>query len=164
MKRILCISLFYIMVSSFILTSCLYAETPASKTTVKKCPTCNKLYSQETKFCGDDGTKLVEVPVKMVCPDCKKEGAQGENFCKEHGKKLVPLSDATPTLEEDVIRQKKELAKKYYKEGNDYCDAGSYDLAIESYKKAEEAFSDFPPLHYNLGWLYSKLGNPEQAI
>ena len=57
-----------------------------------------------------------------------------------------------------------ELAKKYYKEGSDYCDAESYDLALESYKKAEKALPDFPALHYNMGWLYSKLGDAQQAI
>ena len=57
-----------------------------------------------------------------------------------------------------------ELAKKYYKEGSDYCEAESYDLALESYKKAEKALPDFPALHYNMGWLYSKLGDAQQAI
>lgn len=164
MKRLYLISLVCVIVPFFVLIPILHAGASDMKALTKKCPKCNKLFSGETKFCGDDGTKLIEVPAKMVCPECKKEGAPGEKFCKEHGKKLVPHTETPFAQDADVLRQKKELAKKYYKEGNDYCDAESYDLAIESYKKAEEAFPDFSALHYNMGWLYSKLGNAEQAI
>ncbi|MBI2471168.1 MAG: SUMF1/EgtB/PvdO family nonheme iron enzyme [Planctomycetes bacterium] len=164
MKKSYCISLFCLILSCFIAISILHAETLASKSTAKKCPTCNKVYSEGTKFCGEDGAQLVDIPVKMVCPDCKKEGTPGEKFCKEHGKKLIPLAEAAPVQEADAIKQKLELAKKYYKEGSDYCDAESYDLALESYKKAEAAFPDFPALHYNMGWLYGKLGDAQQAI
>jgi len=148
----------------FILTSSTFAVESTPKTMTKRCPACNKLYPEGTKFCGDDGTKLSEISTKMICPECRKEGAAGEKFCKEHGKKLIPSSEVSSINVDDTLNQKKELAKKYYKEGTDYCDAESYDAAIESYKKAEEAYPDFPALHYNLGWLYSKLGNAEQAI
>ncbi|MDQ1273495.1 MAG: hypothetical protein QG591_2125 [Planctomycetota bacterium] len=165
MKKLYVISLMCVSISCFILISILHAEMSKSKTMTRKCPTCSTSYSEGTKFCGKDGAKLVEIPVKMICPECKKEGALSENFCKEHGKKLVPFAEATPTIQEaDTLKQKKELAKKYYKEGSDYCDAESYDSAIESYKKAEDAFPDFPALHYNMGWLYSKLGDAEKAI
>ncbi|MDN3514127.1 MAG: SUMF1/EgtB/PvdO family nonheme iron enzyme [Candidatus Brocadia sp.] len=164
MKRPHLITLLGVAISCFVLISILHAASPSTKVLTKKCPTCNKLFSEETKFCGDDGAKLTDVPVKMVCPECKKEGAPDEKFCKEHGKKLIPSTEAPSAQAADTLKQKIELAKKYYKEGNDYCDAESYDTAIESYKKAEEAFSDFPALHYNMGWLYSKLGNAEQAI
>ena len=164
MKKIYCISLFCLILPCFIVISILHAETPASKAMAKKCPTCNKVYTEGTKFCGEDGAQLVEIPVKMICPDCKKEGTPGEKFCKEHGKKLIPLAEAAPVQAADAIKQKMELARKYYKEGSDYCDAESYDLALESYKKAETAFPDFPALHYNMGWLYGKLGDAQQAI
>lgn len=164
MKKTHFITLFSIIVFSLILTYNLYAGTSKSKAMIRKCPTCSKLYSDETKFCGEDGAKLVDIPAKLVCPDCKKEGAAGEKFCKEHGKKLVPLTEEPRSQESDAIKQKIELARKYYKEGCNYCDAESYDLAIESYKKAEEAFPDFPELHYNMGWLYSKLGDAEKTI
>ena len=90
MKKIYWISLICVIVLCLPLISILHANESASKAMTKKCPTCNKVYSEETKFCGEDGTKLVETPVKMICPDCKKEGTQGEKFCKEHGKKLIP--------------------------------------------------------------------------
>src|SRR4030067_534943 len=164
MKKIYWISLICVIVLCLPLISILHANESASKAMTKKCPTCNKVYPEETKFCGEDGTKLFETPVKMICPDCMKEGAPGEKFCKEHGKKLVPLTETPPARETDAIKKKVELARKYYKEGSDYCDAESYDLALESYKKAEKAFPDFPELHYNMGWLYGKLGDAQQAI
>ncbi len=164
MKRHYVVSLLWISILCFVFISVIHAAAPKSDAMTKKCPTCNKSYPEGTKFCGDDGTKLVELQVKLICPECKKEGSPGEKFCKEHGKKLIPLAEAPPVQESDTVNQKKELAKKFYKEGNDYCDAESYDSAIASYKKAEEAFPDFPALHYNMGWLYSKLGNAEQAI
>lgn len=164
MKRLYLIILCRVTVACFVFVSFRHADASSAKALTKKCPTCNKLFSEETKFCGEDGTKLIDIPVKMICPECKKEGTQGEKFCKEHGKKLVPLTEPHTAQEADALQQKKELAKKYYQEGNAHCDAESYDLAIEAYKKAEEVFPDFPALHYNMGWLYSKLGNAEQAI
>lgn len=164
MKKTYWISLICVILLCLPLISILHAKESASKVLTKKCPTCNKVYADDTKFCGEDGTNLIESPVKMICPDCKKEGAPGEKFCKEHGKKLIPLTETPPARETDAIKQKMELAKKYYKEGSDYCDAESYDLALESYKKAEKALPDFPALHYNMGWLYSKLGDAQQAI
>lgn len=163
MKKRYLVSLVGLLASFLITTSYLFADTSAQKLLTRKCPTCNKLYTEDTKFCGDDGTTLVTAMGKLICPVCKKEGATGEKFCREHGNKLVPFAE-TPAQEADVLKQKKELAKKYYKEGSDYCDAESYDQAIESYKKAEAAYPDFPALHYNMGWLYGKLGNVEQAI
>ena len=164
MKKIYWISLICVIVLCLPLIPILHAKESPSKAMTKKCPTCNKAYSEDTKFCGEDGTKLMESPVKMICPDCKKEGAPGEKFCKEHGKKLIPLTETPPALEADAVKQKVELARKYYQEGCNYCDAESYDLALESYKKAEESFPDFPALHYNMGWLYGKLGDAQQAI
>jgi formylglycine-generating enzyme len=164
MKKTYSLPLFCIVTSCFLLISGLYAGT--LEAIVKKCPTCNKIYPEEIKFCGEDGTQLVDTSMKMVCPECRKEGFPGEKFCREHGKKLVPLSESeVPSAQEaDNREQKRELAKKYYLAGNDYCDTESYDLAIQSYKKSEEIFPDFPLLHYNMGWLYSKLGDPERAI
>src|SRR5574337_865222 len=115
MKRHYLISLLWVSISYFILISILHAETPKANAMTKKCPTCNKIYSEDTKFCGDDGTQLVEIQVKLICPECKKEGIPGEKFCKEHGKKLIPLPEVPPTQESDTLKQKKELAKKYYK-------------------------------------------------
>ncbi len=162
MKKIYSIPLFCIAIPCFILISYLCPVTAG--TMVKQCPTCNKIYPEEIKFCGEDGTRLIEISAKMICPECGKEGFPGEKFCREHGKKLVPESEVLSTRKEDDQKQQIELAKKYYQAGNDYCDAEAYDSALNSYKKAEELFPDFPQLHYNMGWLYSRLGNPEQAI
>jgi len=166
MKRHHLINLLFILMPTFTIVCIAGASTPASKASTgmtKKCPACNKLYTEETKFCGEDGTKLVGVMIKLICPECKKEGAAGEKYCKEHGKKLIPLSES-PEKESESLKQKIELAKRYYKEGCVQCDAESYDLAIKSYKKAEEAYPDFASLHHNMGWLYSKLGDADNAI
>ncbi|MEK6738964.1 MAG: hypothetical protein AABY74_09900, partial [Planctomycetota bacterium] len=87
------------------------AEGQTSDVLNKKCPTCNKLFPKETKFCGEDGATLVEAPETMICPECKKEGDSGEKFCKEHGKQLIP-GKASAQDKEDGQKQKKELAKK----------------------------------------------------
>ncbi|MCF6148839.1 MAG: SUMF1/EgtB/PvdO family nonheme iron enzyme [Candidatus Kuenenia sp.] len=143
----------------------LEANEQLSNTKTKVCPTCNELYQDNEKFCGKDGTKLIDTAAaKLVCPVCKKEGAENEKYCVEHGQKLIPVHKLSVTevptdLTEDIL-----LAKKYYQEGNNHCDSESYDLALKSYMKAEELYSDFPELHYNLGWLYSKLGNVDLAI
>lgn len=91
MKKIYWISLICVIVLCLPLIPILHAGESASKAMTKKCPTCNKIYSEDTKFCGEDGTKLAESPVKMICPDCKKEGAQGKNSVKSTGKNLFRL-------------------------------------------------------------------------
>lgn len=164
MTKIYVIALSCVLVSFSGIFANLYGGTSGAKEMTKKCPTCNTLYSAETNFCGNEGTKLENIYPKMVCPECKKEGITGEKFCREHGKELVPFTEALPGTETESLKKKKELALKYYKEGNDFCDAESYDQALESYKKSEDAFPDFPALHYNMGWLYSKLGDMEQAV
>ena len=163
MKKIYQAALICTIVLFGAVSSVVCAEGKPSGVLNKKCPTCNKLFPAETKFCGEDGATLVDAPETMVCPECKKEGDVGEKFCKEHGKKLIP-GVAAVRDKDDGQKQKKELAKKYYKEGCDFCDSESYDAAIESYKKAEGLFPDFPALHYNMGWLYSKLGDVEKAV
>jgi formylglycine-generating enzyme required for sulfatase activity len=165
MKKIYGIRFCVIVMSFFILMPFLCAGTTEQKEKTRKCPVCNTLYSEETNFCGNDGSKLEKIYTKKICPECKKEGAPGDKFCREHGKELTTLPEEVPGKQEpDGLKQKKELALKYYKEGNDLCDAESYDLALESYKKAENEFPDFPELHYNMGWLYSKLGTIEKAV
>src|SRR3990172_12400865 len=125
MKKSLCISFFYLVLSCFIVISNFTAETLVSGAMAKKCPACGKMYSEETKFCGEDGAQLVDMPAKMICPNCGKEGAQGEKFCKEHGIKLIPQTETALPGETDVVKQKKEIAVKYYKAGSEHCDAES---------------------------------------
>ena len=91
MKKTYWISLICVIVLCLPLISILHANESGSKAMTKKCPTCNKVYSEETKFCGEDGTKLVESLVKMVCPDCKKEGTQGKSSVKNMVKYLFHL-------------------------------------------------------------------------
>lgn len=157
-------SLFWLLGTTFMVAPVTYAETSAQKELTMKCPSCNTLYPEETKFCGKDGTRLVKKIIINICPICQKQGAPGEKFCREHGEKLVPMEELHPETRPDTPEKKKHLAIKYYKEGNELCDKELYDKAIESYKKAESIFPDFPALHYNMGWLFTKLGNVEKAV
>jgi len=131
----------------------------------KVCPSCKKTYPGDAKYCAEDGKELISKDVTKACPICKKPGKPGAKYCIEHGEKLVPMEELPPAAKEsEDTYQKKVLAKKYYLEGNAYCDEKSYDLALKSYKKAEDAMPDFPALHHNMGWLYGKLGKIELAI
>ncbi|MDR4510010.1 MAG: SUMF1/EgtB/PvdO family nonheme iron enzyme [Candidatus Brocadiaceae bacterium] len=165
MKKHYLIPLIFISLSCFLLTSVLFANKQTSEALKNTCKTCGKTYSKEVKYCGDDGTKLSGVSEKKVCPVCKQEGLLKENFCREHGKELIPYSE-TPSAseEEESVLQKKILATKYFREAEDYCNAESYDLAIQSYKKVEEIFPDYPELHHNMGWLYFKQKDIGNAI
>ena len=91
MKKTYWISLICVIVLCLPLISILHANESGSKAMTKKCPTCNKVYSEETKFCGEDGTKLVESLVKMVCPDCKKKVLRGKSSVKNMVKYLFHL-------------------------------------------------------------------------
>ncbi|WP_169704120.1 tetratricopeptide repeat protein [Candidatus Kuenenia stuttgartensis] len=132
--------------------------------TIKMCPKCNELYQNNEKFCGKDGTVLSDTNGKLVCPVCKKEGSGNEKFCVEHGEKLIPIERLSAGKDPADLERNMSLAAKYYQEGNTHCDNESYDLALKSYLKAEEVYPDLPGLHYNMGWLYSKLGDVDSAV
>jgi formylglycine-generating enzyme required for sulfatase activity len=129
--------------------------------TEKKCPKCGNTYPADTKFCGVDGSTLVELEATLVCPECKKEGATGESFCKEHGRKLIPIEDLKDFA---LTMQKREQAIKLYKSGNELSDKDEYAAALEKYREAEALYPDIPGLQYNIGWLYGKAGDQEKAI
>lgn len=125
--------------------------------TLKMCPRCYRSYPVENNFCSVDGEKLVIAEVKLVCPKCGRSGEPGEKFCPQDGEKLV--------REGEEGGEKKRLeALKHYEEGNRLSDQKEYDKALEEYLQAERLCEEFPELHYNMGWLYSKLGASEEAI
>lgn len=130
----------------------------------KKCPQCGKAYPAETKFCGVDGSTLVDVETKLVCPECYKEGEQGEAFCKEHGKKLVPIDTVLSPEELALQKQKRKQAFEHMESGNELSDKDEYSAALQAYRKAEALYQDIPELQYNMGWLYGKAGDQEKAI
>ncbi|WP_169702824.1 tetratricopeptide repeat protein [Candidatus Kuenenia stuttgartensis] len=142
----------------------LKADEQILNATIKMCPKCNELYQNNEKFCGKDGTVLSDTNGKLVCPVCKKEGSGNEKFCVEHGEKLIPIERLSARKDPADLERNMSLAAKYYQEGNTHCDNESYDLALKSYLKAEEVYPDLPGLHYNMGWLYSKLGDVDSAV
>ncbi len=142
----------------------LKADEQTLDATIKMCPVCNELYQNNEKFCGKDGTVLSDTAGKLVCPVCKKEGSGNEKFCVEHGEKLIPIERLSVLKDPADLERNRSLAAKYYQEGNTHCDNELYDLALKSYLKAEELYPDLPGLHYNMGWLYSKLGDVDSAV
>lgn len=127
-----------------------------------KCPKCGTKYSNDIKFCGKDGTKLVSTYKGLICPKCKKAGIPGEKFCREDGEKLISIEEMVE--DEQKLLENKKKAYEHLKEGNKYSDNKEYDKALESYEKAIALYPDLPELQYNIGWLYGKIGIQEKAI
>lgn len=69
---------------------------------MKKCPTCNKTYEDNMRFCQSDGTPLVEVKEDAPPPDPYKTMVAGKD---EIASALPPqdTSKGDPTPEEDVL-------------------------------------------------------------
>ncbi len=141
---------------NFLLVLYLSAGCLLAEETLKMCPRCFTSYPQEANFCSMDGEKLITVTTKLICPRCGRKGEAGEKFCPLDGEKLIQEGD------ENV--EKRLEAIKHYEEGNKLSDQKEYDKALEEYKTAESFYHDIPELHYNMGWLYGKLGVAQEAI
>ena len=127
-----------------------------------KCPKCGTIYANDIKFCGKDGSELIETQRLPICSLCKKRGVPGEEFCREDGEKL--LTPEETIANEQKLLQNKTEALKHFKRGNTFSDEEKYDKALEEYEKAVALYPDMPALQYNVGWLYGKIGAPEKAI
>lgn len=120
------------------------------------CPKCNKTYPYEANFCTLDGEKLVTTGVILMCPKCGKIGGTGESFCSVDGEKLVPAGKEQ--------EEQRAAAIEHYLEGNKLSDQKDYDQALEEYLKALALFPGLAELHYNMAWVYEKLGSLEEAV
>ncbi len=127
-----------------------------------KCPTCGTQYSNDVKFCGKDGSKLIKAEKLPVCPLCKKSGLPGEEFCREDGGKLLTAEEAIAN-DRKVLKDRAE-ALIHLNKGDTFSDEKEYDMALKEYKKAIDLYPDIPKLQFNIAWLYGKIGAPEKAI
>ncbi|MFQ5964936.1 MAG: SUMF1/EgtB/PvdO family nonheme iron enzyme [Candidatus Scalinduaceae bacterium] len=153
----------YLIPCWLFMATTIFVETVQSNTELyNKCPECGTRYSNDIKFCGKDGTKLVETQRLLVCPKCKMAGVPGETFCRQDGEKLITAEEAV--LDEQKLLENKTEALKHLKEGNKFSDNKELDKALEEYKKAVDLYPDLPELQYNIGWLYGKIGMQEKAI
>ncbi|GJQ60130.1 MAG: hypothetical protein D8M57_15025 [Candidatus Scalindua sp. AMX11] len=120
-----------------------------SKGTKKKsCPTCEKIYTDNSVYCPLDGGKLERIPLSDPSVQTQRnvmEGPQGE--------KGEPLDDKSLQV------------KKYIETANSLREnSGDYKGALEFYKKAEELNPDLASLHWFMAGTYWKLNNHQKAL
>lgn len=140
-----------------------FGETNQSeKEFFNKCPECKSEYPREVKFCGKDGSRLIETLKGLICLKCNKPGIAGENFCREDGGKLITIEESIANKQEQV--EKKLKAEEHFAIGNKFSDKNDIGKAMEEYNKAIDIYPGIPDLQYNIGRLYGKLGAQEKAI
>lgn len=140
-----------------------FAETGQSQAELyNECPKCGTKYSYDIKFCGKDGSKLVDTQESPVCPKCNKAGVPGEEFCREDGEKLVTIEEIK--INEQKLLENRQKAIEHYNEGNKLLNSEEYGKALAEYKKAIDLYPNIPKLQYNIGWLYGKVGKQKEAI
>ena len=140
-----------------------FAETEPSKAELyNECPKCGTKYSYDIKFCGKDGSELVETQKSSMCPKCKQKGVPGEVFCRVDGEKLVTVEEAK--VNEQKLLEDRQKAVEHFKEGNTFLDSEDFGKALAEYKKAVELYENIPRLQYNIGLLYGKIGKHKDAI
>ncbi len=71
------------------------------------CPTCGKLNSPETKFCGGCGTKVEPIPQKeatgAACPNCGVQNPDGTKFCGSCGTKIEVVQENKQEVTEYTV-------------------------------------------------------------
>ena len=153
----------YLMFCWLFMAATSFAETDQAITELyNECPKCGTKYSYDIKFCGKDGTKLVETQKSSVCPKCKKAGVPGEEFCREDGERLITIEERI--INEQKLMENKTKALEHFSEGNKFSDNSEFDKALEEFRKAVDLYPDIPKLQYNIGWLYGKIGMHKEAI
>jgi formylglycine-generating enzyme required for sulfatase activity len=137
-------------------------ESLSKEALYNECPECGTKYSYDIKFCGKDGSKLVDTHKSSVCPKCKKAGVPREEFCREDGERLITIEEKI--VKEQTLHENRIKASKHLEDGNKFSDSEEYDKALEEYKKAVDLYPESPKIQHNIGWLYSKIGMHKKAI
>lgn len=145
----------------------------------KLCPECNRIYPGDINFCSVDGKQLIDYDYEdLICPNCRTLGKAGDKFCKKDGIALVPLTSVNkktidPKVTRDDIKipsdaSPEDLTKQallHLLEGNKFRDEiGDLEKALIEYKKAELLNPEIPSIHFHMGGIYWKLGNPQKAL
>lgn len=68
-------------------------EINALEPQIAVCENCGKDLSQDAKFCGACGTKIMQVSLKKTCKSCGNINDSTSNFCLNCGEKLVEALD-----------------------------------------------------------------------
>lgn len=157
--------------------------------TEKICLTCGKIYSPDTLFCKDDGTKLIYKD-SLCCPKCGKSISLDSRFCQNCGYDTSVLRLALSGNPEyqnylgvqygngEIIPQNFGKAfywlKKSNAQGNTYAirNLGIYYQEIDPkqsfYWLKKSAEGGNVDSQYDLGWLYTEgkgtAKNVEEAI
>jgi hypothetical protein len=125
----------YLMFYWLFMAATSFAETDqAISELYNECPKCGTKYSYDIKFCGKDGSNLIETQKSPVCPKCKKAGVPGEEFCREDGEKLITIEERV--INEQKLMENKTKALEHFGEGNKFSDNSEFDKALEEYRLA----------------------------
>ncbi|MGQ3685876.1 MAG: SUMF1/EgtB/PvdO family nonheme iron enzyme [Candidatus Loosdrechtia sp.] len=145
----------------------------------KLCPKCNKIYPGTVRFCSIDGEPLIIIEgEELVCPSCMERGKPGDKFCKQDGTPLVPLASAGKKIIDPQVGREdldipadatqEELTKRallHLMEGTRFLEeVGDLERALVEFKKAELLDPGIPSLHFHMGGIYWKTGNPLKAL
>ena len=128
-----------------------FAETGQSKAGLyNECPECGTKYSYDIKFCGKDGSELVETQKSSICPKCKQKGVPGEVFCRADGEKLVTEEEAKVN-EGKASRKTGQKALGHYRmKAINFWIVKILVKHLAEYKKAIELYENIPktPIQY----------------
>jgi tetratricopeptide (TPR) repeat protein len=71
---------------------------------------------------------------------------------------------AEGALSREEVKQQTEEIKNYFQEGVAAVEKEDYAAALISFQKALEVAPEFPQAHFNMGYVYEKMDEPDKAI
>ncbi|MDR4498581.1 MAG: SUMF1/EgtB/PvdO family nonheme iron enzyme [Candidatus Scalindua sp.] len=138
-------SFFFIII--FLSVSLALAETPTG-TEKKSCPKCEKIFTDNSVYCPEDGGKLELIPKVDTSVQSQRNAMEGPHSTQEE-----------PQDEKSMMIQKYIESANLLRENS-----GDYKGALELYQKAEELNPDSAALHWYMAGTYWKLNNHRKAL